>query len=228
MAHEYIDFNELPPAKGKMRPIPQTAEGQIIVVQAEDLLQSKKLIPDFPTWLQCFALYASVAAKAEPKRLPDLMAYMSLIAKASKKYRWPVWVVYDQNFRQEVAGKPEAAWARVDPSFYSQCFLGMAISAEGWCQCCQSLDHGTDDCPMGRGNPKKKLWQAGARPPRSEGSTVANTMALHATVCLKYNRFDGDCRYGGQCKFRHICSACRGDHPVKRCPGGMPLQGTGQ
>ena len=40
MACDYIDFNELPPAKGKMRPVPQTAEGQIIVVQAEDLLQS--------------------------------------------------------------------------------------------------------------------------------------------------------------------------------------------
>ena len=29
------------------------------------------------------------------------------------------------NFRQEVAGKPEALWARVDPSIYSQCFLGI-------------------------------------------------------------------------------------------------------
>ena len=53
-ANEYIDFADLPPAKGKMRAIPQGLEGQVIVVQAEHL-QTKKLIPDLSTWMQCFA-----------------------------------------------------------------------------------------------------------------------------------------------------------------------------
>ena len=48
-ANEFIDFAELPPAKGKMRSFPQGLEGQVIVVQAEDLLQAKKLIPDLAT-----------------------------------------------------------------------------------------------------------------------------------------------------------------------------------
>ena len=48
-AGEYIDFAELPPAKGKMRAMPQSVEGQVIIVQAEDLMQTKKLIPDLPT-----------------------------------------------------------------------------------------------------------------------------------------------------------------------------------
>ena len=155
-SYEYVDFTELPPAKGKMRAIPQSVEGQIIVVQAEDLMQSKKLIPDLPTWLQCFALYVTVAAKHQPERIPDLMAYMNSIAKASKIYKWPAWVVYDQNFRQEVAGSREAVWARVDPSIYSQCFLGMARNTEGWCQKCQSLDHASEDCPSARSLSRKR------------------------------------------------------------------------
>ena len=57
-ANEYIDFTELPPAKGKSRPVPQSLEGQVLVVQAADLLQARKIIPDLATWLQCFALYA--------------------------------------------------------------------------------------------------------------------------------------------------------------------------
>ena len=46
IAYDYIDLNELPLPRGLS---PKQQEGQIIVVQAEGLLQSKKLIPDFPT-----------------------------------------------------------------------------------------------------------------------------------------------------------------------------------
>ena len=44
-ANEYVDFAELPPAKGKARPVPQSFDGQVIVVQAEDLMQSRKNHP---------------------------------------------------------------------------------------------------------------------------------------------------------------------------------------
>ena len=211
-SYEYVDFTEMPPAKGKMRAIPQSVEGQIIVVQAEDLMQSKKLIPDLPTWLQCFALYVTVAANHQPERIPDLMAYMNSIAKASKIYKWPAWVVYDQNFRQEVAGSREAVWARVDPSIYSQCFLGMARNTEGWCQKCQSLDHASEDCPSARSLSRKRPWQGSASQPAGS----------QKQVCLKFNRFDGDCHYGAHCKFLHVCTTCKGDHPVKRCTAGHP------
>ena len=47
--------------------------------------------------------------------MADLMAYASIIAKASQKYRWPSWIVYDQNFRQEAADMQNKQWAKVDP-----------------------------------------------------------------------------------------------------------------
>lgn len=126
LSNEYIDFTELPPAKGKTRTMPQSLEGQIIVVQAADLIQARKIIPDFATWVQCFALYTATLATKSPERIPDLMAYQTIIAKASQKYRWPSWVVYDQKFRQEAPGNPTQAWAKVDPSIYAQCFTGQA------------------------------------------------------------------------------------------------------
>ena len=38
--------------------------------------------------------------------------------------------MYDQNFRQQAAEVGSTEWARVDPSIYTQCFTGMALSAE--------------------------------------------------------------------------------------------------
>ena len=72
LANEYINFAELPPAKGKGRPMPQSLEGQIIVVQAADLLQTRKIIPDFATWVQCFSLYAATLASKFPERIQEL------------------------------------------------------------------------------------------------------------------------------------------------------------
>ena len=136
-ASEYIDFVELPPAKGKSRTVSQVMEGQVLVVQATDWLQSRKIIPDLATWSQCFAVYMAVLTPYQPTRIVDLMAYHTIIAKASLKFKWPSWVVYDQNFRQEVSGNPSQSWARVDPSMYALCFTGQAVSTENWCTRCQ-------------------------------------------------------------------------------------------
>ena len=146
-AGEYVDFSDLPPARGKAKSLPSSMEGHIIVVQAADLAQSRKLIPDMGTWIQRFALYAAVVTIKEPGRAADLLAYMSTIAKASLKYKWPSWIVYDQNFRQEAADKGLKDWAQVDPSIYTQCFTGMTITQEGWCKTCLSIDHSRRAAP---------------------------------------------------------------------------------
>ncbi len=126
-----------PPAKGKGRPSPQAGEGQIVVLHAADLAPSKKAIPDLATWLQCFSLYVAVVAAKQPGKVADLMAYQVLITKASQSYRWPSWLVYDQSFRQEMAGKKDQTWAKVDPSIYALCFFGQNRSSENWCTSCQ-------------------------------------------------------------------------------------------
>ena len=126
-ARKFVDFCELPPAKGRAKPVTGSMEGQLILVQAADLYQTKKLIPDLATWSQCFALFTATIAVKQPKRIPDLLTYMATIAKASQKYRWPLWLVYDQNFRQ-AAEAGNWNWSKIDPSIYALCFNGMAIS----------------------------------------------------------------------------------------------------
>lgn len=57
------------------------------------------MIPDLATWCQCLALYVTVVAGHQPSRLANLMGYHSLITRAGNKFKWPSWVIYNQNFR---------------------------------------------------------------------------------------------------------------------------------
>ena len=203
-AGEFVDFCELPPAKERARPVTGSMEGQLILVQAVDLYQTKKLIPDLATWSQCFALFMVTVAMKQPKRIPDMLAYMATIAKASQKYRWPSWLAYNQNFRQ-AAESGNCEWSKIDPSIYAQCFNGMAISDEGWCRHCptrQWVDKGV-----------MKRESSLPAPPANRGPTTTTNEA----ICRKLNRYGGDCKFGKACKFQHVCSQCKGDHPATKC-----------
>ena len=138
------------------------------------------------------------------------MAYMTIIARASQKYRWLAWVIYDQNFRLEVAGNAAQSWARVDPSIYAQYFTGQVVSSENWCSQCQGLDHSMLRCPY---RPQKRLWGSvfGQTPLR------ASQQSTGGTVCIKFNRYNGDCKFGKQCCFQHVCSGCSGPHTLSKC-----------
>ena len=104
--------------------------------------------------------------------------------KASQRYQWPSWVVYDQNFRQEAAGNPHQSRARMDLSIYAQCFMSQAIS---WCTRCQCLDHTTSNCPY---RPKKQ-WSStgGSSNSSSQGksSRFASSASLTGTASLGKN-----------------------------------------
>jgi len=84
VAEEYIDFNDLPPARGLSKAVPPYLEGQVIIVQAEQLTASQKLIPNLETWSWCSALFAAVIIACNPSRAEDLMAYSYSIAAMAK------------------------------------------------------------------------------------------------------------------------------------------------
>ena len=48
---ENVDFTELPPVKGRAKPMSLDWEGQVLLVQSMDLYAAKKLIPDLATWV---------------------------------------------------------------------------------------------------------------------------------------------------------------------------------
>lgn len=76
-----VGMGYLPP------PGASSLEGQVIVVQEADILQSLRIIPDLATWSQCFILYVAALAPHQPARLLDLMACQLLIASKQELSR---------------------------------------------------------------------------------------------------------------------------------------------
>ena len=104
-----------------------------MVIKAEDLARSRRIIPDIGVWHQCYTVWLSVVLKADPGRLQELLAYGYLITKCSKAFKWPSWVLYDQEFRQSKAGNTTARWDEVDTCLYTQHFSGKSEEVENWC-----------------------------------------------------------------------------------------------
>jgi hypothetical protein len=90
-----------------------------------DLSGSRETIPDLATWLQCFAVYMATVTAKEPDLTHNLLTYMVTIAKASMKYSWPSWVVYDQELppgsgRQWPQGLGEGRSEHLQAVFYKR------------------------------------------------------------------------------------------------------------
>ena len=71
---DYIEFSELPPAKGKSLPPSalSSLKGSVLLINSADLYQQRKVIPDLGVWVQCYAIYMGVICSKHPDRLPDL------------------------------------------------------------------------------------------------------------------------------------------------------------
>ena len=141
-----------------------------------------------------------------------LMAYTATIATVSKKYKWLAWEVCDQNFHQEAASNQAQPWPQKNWSIYSQCFLGMAKSAKGWCQTCQALGSSSDSWLAGSNTSTSRKWLAS----RQQGDSAYKPTACKPT-CLKFNKNDRKCPFGARSRYvrlltitkqlRHDCSA---------------------
>ena len=59
---EYVDFTELPPARGLSKPHHTPGPNILLVQTAESIQGQKKIMPDLHTWMQCFSIYVSVLA----------------------------------------------------------------------------------------------------------------------------------------------------------------------
>lgn len=198
--NEYIDFGDLPPARGKPKSLPQHLDGQLLLVQLHDVEDSKRMIADFPTWVQCFTIYAAALCVQQPQRFTQLLAYQSQIATYAKKFRWPTWIIYDQNYRQEKAANQDHNWSQMSTAIYTQCFTAPGAAQEGWCKSCHTLDHSSNDCPLTQQQAKRIKQQDWSQ-------RTCDVYNARGRFCSKAN-----------CKLLHACYLCRGQHPHYRCP----------
>ena len=98
-AGEFVDFMDLPPAKSRLPAFRDNQASTLAILQLQEVEKQRKLIPDYSTWSQCFAVFAAVLGSDQPQRLPELMSYQHEMASLARKYKWPAWVAYDMNYR---------------------------------------------------------------------------------------------------------------------------------
>ena len=136
---EYIELSEfLPESLGASDPISQ---GTV----SESKGTRKQKVSSISQWVQCFKTYMSIVALKQPFRITELLAYLSLIVQAHRKYSGDNWQVYDRNFRQQAAAQQPLLWAHIDPGLWTMAFVN--VTAKQHCQWCLSLDHPTCECP---------------------------------------------------------------------------------
>ena len=139
------------------------------------------------------------------------MAYQLEIVKCTKKYKWPSWVIYDANFRQQSTNTPSLLWASIEPGIYSQCFMNMPNnSSDVRYKKCHSLDHTTAHCPT---MPPQKI-------PRKDKKVTSLDAGMNE-VAISGNCNIKGCTYP-HCARQHICLNCRKKHPCT-----FKVQGVG-
>ena len=210
---EFPDFPVLDGGSGSAEPVDQDGGDRVVVVQANDKRRSKREVPDASWWGSCFTLYERAVLMAEPERGPELSAYREAIQKAARSYRWECVVKYDRQFRKAAAVDRTKSWVRVDPSLFLQELAGpqAAILAAGAWPASE---------PPGI---RKRHRESGP------GGTVGGSDSKRwSGTCHRFNRQDGACSYGAQCKFSHTCARCGGTHPGSRCSGPQPGWRSGQ
>jgi len=212
LAWKYVDLAELPPARGNtVKNAGQLSQNIVLIQSPEVLRNQQRLIPDITIWVQCFGIYASVLATQFPQHVPELLAYMGDIIKASKQFKWPSWVIYDVAYRQCMEETGQKDWSKVDPSIYARSFTGWAKTSS-WCTWCVSLDHDNSSCPFNNGQHYRHNTNR-----RMQPYPTHMIRGSSEQTCIKYNRYNGDCKFGENCKYKHVCSSCGGGHPKSKC-----------
>ena len=186
-------------------------------------------VTDILRWVQCFAAMVSVLSQHHSNLLPEFMAYLAIIVKCQHDYEGIGWLQYDRAFRRQAAVSKDLHWSRINTSLFSLCFTGKA-RARTICQICMSSDHATAQCPEG---PYGSCWPLGfGQPPNaqtappypSSGPALAKSSGRRSRdICGLFNSRSGPatCTYKA-CKFVHVCSECRGQHPRPSCPNLAP------
>ena len=156
-------------------------------------------------------------ATKHPDSLPELIAYQLLIVQHGLKFYYPSWLHYDIDFRTWAARIGSRKWSDINPQCYALAFTGQGTSSQ-WCPIC-FLDGSTHtvDCPnynlpLSTQLPALPSRQGSMRPPICRPllsqplSPPKRIKRPHLDHCIPYNKQDGNCPYGRDCKYIHSAS----------------------
>ena len=86
-------------------------------------IRCKRAVTNIAMWVQCFATYVSVMSKVHPAAVPELLAYLIFILRASHDFGGVAWVTYDAVFRRQAFLTGNQQWSKVNPSLCTDLFL---------------------------------------------------------------------------------------------------------
>ena len=188
--------------------------------------KGRKRVQDIEVWLQCYAVFVSVVARDSPETVPELMAYMVNIIRASQEYEGSAWSAYDAAFRRQAATTGHREWSKINTSLYTICFTGKARRSQR-CEGCLSASHKTAECYVTDEDPDM------ARRVRAVESAVvafsstpqsSTSRARSQDICRLFN--DRKCQFRN-CKYRHACKWCDGGHAGVDCRSAAKLEQGG-
>ena len=211
---EYIDMSDLLP---EFWPDQKAEEG---TAKRANRSTAKKRVQDINVWLQCYAMYVGVMATKFPDMVPELMAYMISILRASQEYEGLAWATYDAAYRRQAAATGHKQWSKVNSSLYTICFTGKARKATR-CDLCLSTTHKTSECSLAIDEDP----DLGQRLKAVESAVIAFSANPHGITGTRGIRSSEVCRLFNEkrckfrnCKYRHVCRICEGNHPAPECP----------
>ena len=218
---EYVDLSDILPEQLNQFCTPKPNSTVVILPEStyDTQRRRKKQIQNIAVWVQVFSTYMLVLSTKFPESLPDLIAYQLIIVQHSQKFRYPSWLHYDIEFSRWAAQTKSRKWSEINPQCYALAFTGQGSTAF-WCAICQ-VDGGSHawDCPRSfqlqsspRLPPTPHIRAHYQQPPTHNPPPLLPTpppKRPHTDHCLIYNRNDGGCPYGTDCKFKHRCSLCR-------------------
>jgi hypothetical protein len=167
------------------------------------LKQSTNTFVTLEQWNEAFAVYMSVRVETSKSKqeavtmMKEMITYQRDINSLSKQNLQ--WHVYDRMFRRDYS---EQASPVSFGTIRHDLMLHITMLS-------------ANRAPTNRLNnfrPKRiqTRFQGGYRDRSTDNRRSEN-------ICFSYNAMDKTCQFGNNCRFRHVCTSCRGQHQQFNC-----------
>ena len=92
-------------------------DGHTFLVQGN---QKEERIKNVRKWEECFRVYASIYAEANPHRGAEIWKYVDTINNAASNFHWDNVAHYDHHFRQLMGQFPQRSWAHINVELWTK------------------------------------------------------------------------------------------------------------
>ena len=114
---EFVDMLEL--IRDKLEAERRRAQSELEPGKSGTPAPNRREIPDFTSWVQCFALHDSVVQSRFQEKGKDLRAYVGVNASEYRRVGGSGWHLYDAAYCQQFASMEAANFGTVDTTLFA-------------------------------------------------------------------------------------------------------------